>query len=281
MSLTAKAIWIIERNFGDELSLTDIADACGVSRFHLARAFEARIGMTVMQYLRARRLSEAARALANGATDILSVALDAGYGSHEAFTRAFRAQFDLTPDAVRKQQTTQGLTMIDPAKLSDDSPASDAPAPRIETRSTFTVAGLAQQQSLAGTAAIPGQWQNFMMNYYESVPHKAANSIPLSVITEMDGDGHFQYLCGVEVAKATDLPRGLIAQTIPAQTYVVFTHNGHVSAIGKTYEAIWDRWLPESKQVVCEGPWLERHLPTFNPRTGLGGIEIWIPVVAG
>ena len=46
-----------------------------------------------MRYVRGRRLTEAARALSDGATDILAVALDSGYGSHEAFTRAFRDQF--------------------------------------------------------------------------------------------------------------------------------------------------------------------------------------------
>jgi AraC family transcriptional regulator len=92
MSLAAKAVWMIERNFGNELSLSDVADACGVSKFHLARAFEARVGLPVMQYVRARHLSRAADALAEGASDILAVALDTGYASHEAFTRAFKAQ---------------------------------------------------------------------------------------------------------------------------------------------------------------------------------------------
>jgi AraC-like DNA-binding protein len=59
MSLATKALWMIERNLGNELSLSDIAEGCGVSKFHLARAFEARVGIPVMQYVRARRLSKA------------------------------------------------------------------------------------------------------------------------------------------------------------------------------------------------------------------------------
>jgi AraC family transcriptional regulator len=54
-----------------------------------------------MHYARGRRLSEAARALAAGAPNILEVALAAGYGSHEAFTRAFRRQFGVPPEALR------------------------------------------------------------------------------------------------------------------------------------------------------------------------------------
>ena len=56
-----------------------------------------------MRYVRGRRLTEAAKALSNGAPDILSVALDAGYGSHEAFTRAFRDEFGVTPETIRAQ----------------------------------------------------------------------------------------------------------------------------------------------------------------------------------
>jgi len=98
----SKALWHIETNFGDEITLDDVAQAAGVSRFHLARVFEARMGRSVMGYVRARRLAIAARRLAAGAPDILAVALDAGYGSHEAFTRAFSAAFGVTPEAARE-----------------------------------------------------------------------------------------------------------------------------------------------------------------------------------
>jgi AraC-like DNA-binding protein len=65
---------------------------CDVSRFHLAHAFGKSTGLSVTEYLRCRRLTQAAYALAAGANDILSVALDSGYASHEA-SRAFKAQF--------------------------------------------------------------------------------------------------------------------------------------------------------------------------------------------
>ena len=70
-----------------------------VSRSHLAHAFGTATGLSVMQYVRARCLSDAARVLAGGAPNILTVALDAGYNSHEAFTRAFRDRFEESPRA--------------------------------------------------------------------------------------------------------------------------------------------------------------------------------------
>src|SRR3954468_16266203 len=105
MNPVAKAIWFIESHLMEEVTLADIAATAGVSRFHLVRAFGLATGVPVMRYVRSRRLSEAARALANGAPEILTLALDAGYASHEAFTRAFREQFDLTPESTRARRT--------------------------------------------------------------------------------------------------------------------------------------------------------------------------------
>jgi AraC family transcriptional regulator len=101
MNPVGKELWYIESHFAQEITLEDIAAIGGVSRFHMSRAFGYAAGRSVMSYVRGRRLSEAARSLADGAPDILAIALDASYGSHEAFTRAFRDQFGLTPEAVR------------------------------------------------------------------------------------------------------------------------------------------------------------------------------------
>ncbi len=70
-----KALWYIESHLGDDLSLDDVAKVAGVSRWHMVRAFGVATGRSVMRYMRARRLSEAARSLCDGAPDILSVAL--------------------------------------------------------------------------------------------------------------------------------------------------------------------------------------------------------------
>src|SRR3569623_1829587 len=101
MNPAQRALWYIESHLAEPMTLDEIAAIGGVSRFHMVRAFAAATGYPVMRYVRARRLSEAARSLARGAPDILSIALEADYGSHEAFTRAFRDQFGTTPEAVR------------------------------------------------------------------------------------------------------------------------------------------------------------------------------------
>src|SRR3981189_3151861 len=132
MNPAQKALWYIESHLAGELTLDDIAAIAGISRFHMVRAFAAATGLSVMRYVRARRLSKAARALANGAPDILNLALDADYGSHEAFTRAFRDHFGVTPEAVRAATRLDTLKLQEPIVM-DSTLIDNLKPPRFET----------------------------------------------------------------------------------------------------------------------------------------------------
>lgn len=73
-------------------------------------------------------------------------------------------------------------------------------------------------------------------------------------------------------------PSLLLASHLAPATYAVFAHDGHVTQIPATYNAIWNDWLPASGITPAEAPGFERHNDTFDPRTGDGGITIWIPI---
>jgi len=117
MESVQKALWLMESRFRGEVSLDELSEVAGISRYHFAHVFARAIGQSAMRYMRARRLSEAARVLANGGSDILTVALDFGYGSHEAFTRAFRDQFGLTPESIRAQRHLDNVNLVEAIKL--------------------------------------------------------------------------------------------------------------------------------------------------------------------
>src|SRR6476661_8900051 len=160
MNPAQKALWFIESHLGQSLALDDVADVAGVSRFHLVRAFAAATGFSVMRYVRARRLTEAARALAHGAPDILTLALDADYGSHEEFTRAFRDHFGVTPEAVRSSTRLDNLNLQEPIVM-DSTAIDNLQAPRFTTGKAFLVAGVGERYNCESAAGIPGQWQRF------------------------------------------------------------------------------------------------------------------------
>ena len=65
---------------------------------------------------------------------------------------------------------------------------------------------------------------------------------------------------------------------IPEQKYAVFTHSEHISTIRRTVNTIWNHWLPISGMKAADAPSFERYDEAFDPATGNGGLEIWVPV---
>ncbi|MGJ5208636.1 GyrI-like domain-containing protein [Bradyrhizobium sp. HKCCYLR20261] len=271
-----KALWYIESHLSAPLSLDDIARMAGVSRFHIVRAFAAATGVSVMRYVRLRRLSEAARALAKGAPDILTLALEADYGSHEAFTRAFRDQFGVTPEMVRADARLDGLALQEPI-LMDQTPLDDCPVPRFVASEALLVAGLGERVSVDNGAGIPALWRRFNEIVHE-VPARRG-TVAYGVCCNGDDAGNFDYIAGVEVADFSDLPRTFSRVRVPASTFAVFTHAGHISSIRRTVHTIWNRWLPQSGCTIVDAPNFERYDQRFDPLTGNGGLEIWLPVI--
>ncbi|QAU50046.1 AraC family transcriptional regulator [Bradyrhizobium guangzhouense] len=275
MNPAQRALWYIESHLAEPMTLDEIAAIGGVSRFHMVRAFAAATGYPVMRYVRARRLSEAAHSLAKGAPDILSVALEADYGSHEAFTRAFRDQFGTTPEAVRAATCTHQLKLQEPI-LMDSTISDDLKAPRFETAKAFLVAGIAERISCDNGAIIPGMWARLHQEVAD-IPERNGN-VAYGVCCNGDDSGNFDYIAGVEVGDFSNLARRFGRIRIPEQRYAVFTHTDHVASIRRTVSAIWNRWLPASSYKAADAPNFERYDEKFDPVSGNGGFEIWVPV---
>lgn len=275
MNPAQRALWYIESHLAEPMTLDEIAAIAGVSRFHIVRAFAAATSLPVMRYVRARRLSEAARSLANGAPDILSLALEADYGSHEAFTRAFRDQFGTTPEAVRAASCVNHLKLQEPI-LMDCTMLDNLAPPRFETAKAFLVAGIGERISCDNGAVIPGMWQRFHQEVAD-IPARVG-SVAYGVRCNGDDAGNFDYIAGVEVADFSDLPRGFGRIRIPEQRYAVFTHTEHVASVRRTVNTIWNQWLPASGLKAADAPNFERYDEKFDPATGNGGFEIWLPV---
>ena len=258
MNPVQRALWYIESHLAEPMTLDEIAAVAGVSRFHIVRAFAAAPGGPVMRYVRARRLTEAARLLANGAPNILRVALEADYGSHEAFTRAFRDQFGATPEAVRAAMCVNDLKLQEPILMD-----------------SALLAHL-ERISCDNGAVIPGLWHRFHQEITD-IPARVGQ-VAYGVCCNGDDAGNFDYIAGVEVAEFSDLPRRFARIRISEQRYAVFTHADHVASIRRTVNTIWNRWLPGSGMKAADAPNFERYDETFDPATGNGGFEIWVPV---
>ena len=204
------------------------------------------------------------------------VALDAGYGSHEAFTRAFRDQFGLTPEMVRAGGTVDNLVMTEAFKM-DETAQNTLKPPRIEDGRALLIAGLGERFTFDTLAGLPGLWQRF--NEHRGHVPGQVGTIAYGVCYNTDDTG-FDYIAGVEVGDFGSLPQLFSHLRVAEQRYAVFTHEQHVSSVKGTFMAIFDDWLPKSGHQAADAPVFERYDERFDPRSGTGGFEIWVPLKA-
>lgn len=273
MSVVARALWIIERHIERRIDLASLGESCAVSPFHLAHAFAQTTGKPLMQYVRARRLSRAAANLADGRADILELALASGYQSHEAFTRAFKSMFGRTPEQVRAAGTTARLALVEAFEVQ----AADAGlVPEgIRRPGPLLLAGQERRFSMERMSELPGFWREFGAAF--GGINDLAEPAPVGMMGPVDEEGSFSYRCAALVNGSAEFD--LKTWSLSAGRYVVFSHEDHVASLPATYAAIWDNALPRLGLHPAPGFTIERHRPRFDPLTGRGGVEVWVPLL--
>jgi AraC family transcriptional regulator len=97
-----RAVAAVEDALGRELDVADLARSLATTEYHLRRMFSALAGMPLSEYVRRRRMTAAAHDLVATDDDLLTIAVRYGYGSTEAFGRAFRSVHDAAPAVVRR-----------------------------------------------------------------------------------------------------------------------------------------------------------------------------------
>jgi AraC family transcriptional regulator len=148
--------------------------------------------------------------------------------------------------------------------------------PRFEEGESLQVAGISERFRPDAADGIPALWQRFMP-YFEQIP--MVGHVAYGVCYDFGEDMSFAYLAGVEPAGDAAFPPEIELVEIPDARYAVFTHTGHMSKLGETWMTIFQGWLPTSGYQFPGTPCYERYGEEFNPTTGMGGMEIWLPVV--
>jgi AraC family transcriptional regulator len=148
--------------------------------------------------------------------------------------------------------------------------------PRFENGRDMLIAGLNETYTFETRRNIPAQWQRFM-RHLGKIPGQAGKTSYGVCWNYKPGRG-FDYLSGVEVDDGAKLPEELSQIRIPGGRYAVFTHRKHVSTIADTLDAIWKKWLPNSGHEAADTPSFERYGESFDPQSGTGGFEIWLPL---
>jgi AraC family transcriptional regulator len=269
------ALWWIETSGDRPITVAEIAEGAGVSVFHLTRSFAAITGIPPARYLRMRRLTQAAHRLARGGEPIVEVALGAGYGSQEAFTRAFTTAFGVTPAAAGRGVPIPPYLLQESITMPETETNPPLMPPRFETTEARQIIGLSARYSFETNGAIPAQWVEFCTRAEAAGLPLTAESF--GVCHDMAEDGTFAYLAGVE-AKGRALPEGSARITIPAGRYAVFTHRGPAATLRDTVGAIWSSYLPQAEFKTTGKPDFELYPAGYDPTDPEGRVELWVPV---
>ncbi len=282
-----RAIDFVEAHLFDELPLGAVAEHAACSPWHFHRLFVALTGETPAKYVWKRRLSEICLRLVETRQPLVDVALECGFESQASFTRAFTRHVGVSPGRFRRTQPHSLPAYLHPPldleALARRQRRMELMEPRIVREPAFHVIGMAGRFT-PRSARIPELWGRFAPRIHE-VPHRRGLhtlGVCLGTDPEMIDEVGFTYLAGVEVERRAGVPEGMIAVTVPASTYAVLTHSGHISRLPDTVQHVWGRWLPASRYRHVPTPDFERYDPgRWDPGTGEGEVDLYVPIADG
>jgi AraC family transcriptional regulator len=283
-----RAVDYIEDHLQDDLEVDSIAKVAGFSRWHFQTVFSAAVGDSLKEYIRTRRLTKAMSELATDKR-ILDIAMDAGFESQEAFSRAFKLMFQLPPGECRKA----GIHSSHPKKLRitfaylDHLYGGISMEPVFKKMSEMKIIGLAGKfisilsPEKDNMVVIPALWQKYMPRRHEI--KNAVNAVNLGVCYEVPPEKRSRpdecmYMAAAAVSSFENVPEGMETFTIPKGLYAVFTHKGRLETFEFTMNYIYGSWLPKSGKKLRHAPDLEMYDHRFKLNEDDSEIDIYIPI---
>jgi len=274
----------LEQQLDQPLTLERVAAQAGYSPFHFSRLFTARMGRSVMAHVRGRRLVRGARRLC-GEPDLklVDLAFDCGFESQEAFTRAFKRVFGVSPGRFRSGFAVDPIEGQYPMIAPTAKTAAVVRLPELARLPSFHVAGPARRFDEATKSDIPQLWSALI----GALPFEGQlkSWATYGVVSSVDeGQGCFQYLAGVGVEPGCVPPPGFSMMEIPAATYAVFRITLDGSAlhpqVKQAMAVVWGELLPASGLKAAGGPDFELYDGRFDPLKAGSVIDFHVPVQA-
>ena len=108
LSPLERAVEYIEAHLNEDIGLRDVARGIGYSYYHMTRLFSSVLGESAGRYIQRRRLYQASRQLLRSGRSVIEIALDSGFASPEAFSRAFKGRLRQQPGGVPQGRAGPG-----------------------------------------------------------------------------------------------------------------------------------------------------------------------------
>jgi AraC family transcriptional regulator len=257
-----RALDFIEAHLKENLTAQAIAGYTGYSVYHFYRIFKAEKQVSLMDYIRRRRLTLARRELLTEAK-IINIAMEYGYETPGGFTKAFHKEFGYSPTKylarmkchVEIDNTNEGGFVI---------------TPTIIKKPAFKAAGYGIKTNISGsfTKDIAAYWTNYPLENLETKMYdilKPPQHGEVGICITTPGEEHVTYLLGVIVEDFKKVTQEMLKVNVPAATYAVFTtppvdtsknttyeDNLFSQSIRDTWKHIFEEWFPASGYVFDE-----------------------------
>ncbi|MFI6509635.1 GyrI-like domain-containing protein [Streptosporangium sp. NPDC050855] len=272
----------IERHLDRTVEVEEVARIAATSEYHLRRMFSALAGIPLSEYIRRRRLTLAGAEVLAGRETLLEIAVRYGYGSGEAFARAFRAMHGIGPGEARRTGAALNSQSRMTFRLTIEGRSSMRY--RVVDKADFTVVGLKTRVPLVHAG--PNQ---AIIDFVRGIDPRTLER--LEELSDQEPHGIVAICDDLDPSRAegTDLdyyqgvitsvaaPEGMTTLAVPAGTWAVFTTSGPVpQAIQELWRDVFTEWFPSNPYRTRTGPEILR--TCLSPDRTEADAELWLPV---
>lgn len=285
----------IEEHLDDPLTLDDLARIAGFSPHHFHRVFRQVTGEAPKQYVRRLRLEHAVARLKVSPDNVLQIALEAGFATHETFTRAFAARFDLTPSEFRgvlrdfraavadefEPHTFDGFTDDTPLTLRFDMRREPVTVERMPARHLLFARHVGFEHLLDGGRDVLDLWS-------EVLAYADAHGIDyapdtLVALTHDDpyvtDDARIRFDACFVLDRPVAPPHPFGFRTQPASLCVVRRHTGGLEEVAKTFAQLGVAWLaPDDHRLSAASPFEVIHCRRVDGRLERMAMDACVPL---
>jgi AraC family transcriptional regulator len=279
----------IDQRLDQPLDLASLAAVAHFSPYHFHRVFAAWTGETLGDFLRRRRIEQAAsRLAAQPRLSVLQAALSVGFGSGEAFARAFKARFGCSPSAWRIQRRRdQAHGKVDQAWRGDDGQSGGHP--NVHEGAAMNVKLIERQPTRVAYMRHTGPYGETISRFWmdEVAPWMATDGLmgrPRYGLSHDDPSVTDPQQCRYDACVEVDerfVPSGrALLTTLPGGRYAVMPFKGTGADILVAWRRLLGEWLPSSRLQLDMRPCFEHYAAgsSWDPESGVFDCEIMIPV---
>ena len=258
-----------EQNMTENPDIEEIAGKAALSPFYYQRIFGALCGMTVGEYIRARRMTLAAQELNRKDVKVIDVAVKYGYDSPDSFTKAFQKFHGITPSQAREPGAP--LRSFAPLHIKITMEGGNMLDYSIVEKAPFTIIGVKRPfNSDTSYQEIPKFWDEWLAQ-----GEKRPIMGTFGVCIDMKGKD-FDYWIADLYFPWEDIPEGCETRVIPGSTWAQFPCT--VETLQDTNTKIWSEWLPALQGYTLAGEYdIEVYLPPEDGSKDMS-VYIWVPL---